>query len=564
MGLTSALFTGLSGLNANQFRIDVIGDNIANINTTAFKGARAMFQTQFSRVLSAGSAPGPGQGGTNPIQVGLGSIVGQVQRTFGQGSLETTGVATDLAIEGNGFFVVRRGDGQQLYTRDGSFLLSSSHDLVTADGFNVQGYGVDENFTIVPGQLVNINIPLGSLSTAAATTAVTFDGNLNSTGDVATQGSVWESNALVEDGIGTPADGNSLMTSLRDSSDPGTTLFAAGDTITVSGVRKGGRELPEASFTVDATSTLDDFTSWLEGVLGINTDTSVPGSPGITISSGPNPPAGTIVITGNVGTDNELTILDTNITSDGAVPNPFAFTQTQEADGESLFTSFLVYDSLGAPVFVDMTLVLEDRTSTGSTWRFYGESADDTDTSRIVGTGTLTFDTEGKLTGVDSNSVVIDRDNTGAADPLTVTLDFSNVSGLDATPTLVQTQQDGFPAGTLSEFSIGTDGVITGVFTNGLTRTLGQVVLATFSNPEGLIAQANNTYVTGANSGEPVIVPPLTLGAGRVLSGALELSNVDLSREFIGLITASTGFSAAGRVISTSNELLDELLLLAR
>src|SRR5512140_513443 len=107
MGLTSALFTGLSGLNTSQFALDVIGDNIANLNTIGYKGSRTLFQTQFSRTLSAGTKPGAGQGGTNPMQVGLGSSVGAIQRSFTPGSIETTGVPSDLAIEGEGFFVLR-------------------------------------------------------------------------------------------------------------------------------------------------------------------------------------------------------------------------------------------------------------------------------------------------------------------------------------------------------------------------------------------------------------------------------------------------------------------------
>jgi flagellar hook protein FlgE len=111
---------------------------------------------------------------------------------------------------------------------------------------------------------------------------------------------------------------------------------------------------------------------------------------------------------------------------------------------------------------------------------------------------------------------------------------------------------------------VGTDGIITGSFSNGQTRRLGQVALATFTNPEGLVGGANNLFGVGPNSGEPIIAAPQTLGAGRIMGGALELSNVDLTREFIGLITASTGFSASGRVLSTSNDLLNELLLIAR
>ena len=124
--------------------------------------------------------------------------------------------------------------------------------------------------------------------------------------------------------------------------------------------------------------------------------------------------------------------------------------------------------------------------------------------------------------------------------------------------------QDGFQAGTLQDFSIGADGVIVGAFTNGLTRNLGQVVIATFRNYEGLVAITDNLYTTGANSGSAMIKKPAELGAGTISAAALELSNVDLSREFINLIVSSTGFSASSRVIQTSDRLLNELMMLTR
>ena len=132
------------------------------------------------------------------------------------------------------------------------------------------------------------------------------------------------------------------------------------------------------------------------------------------------------------------------------------------------------------------------------------------------------------------------------------------------TSSLVMTTQDGFPVGTLSDFAFGPDGTIVGTFTNGLTKTLGQLALATFANDSGLVAEGDNLFTAGPNSGVAVIRAPLTSGAGKIASGALELSNVDLSREFINLIIASTGFSAASRVINSSNQLLSELLSTVR
>jgi flagellar hook protein FlgE len=564
MGLTSALYTGLTGLNSNQFRIDVIGDNIANINTVAFKGGRASFQTQFSQTFSAGSAPGQAEGGTNPMQIGLGSVLGAIQKKFTPGSIETTGVGTDLAVEGNGFFILRKAANEQTYTRDGAFTLSASGDLVSADGFRVQGYMVDENFNLVEGVLTDINIPLGTLSTAVATSRAEFDGNLSSGPDtvVATQGGILRSNALADTTLGPgPAAAGSLLTNLEDAANPGVALFNAGDTITLTGITKGGRQLTDATFTVEATSTLQDYMDFLEDALGINADAALPDGADVTVTA-----LGEIMITGNYGTANEVTIDEGDILSSNATtPRPFTWTEDQNATGDSIFTSFKAYDSLGSEVDLDVTMVLVQKATTGNTWRFYVESPDDSDVDLVLGSGTLTFDTDGRFFAATDNIFTIDRVDMGSENPLSVELDFGRVSGLDArTSTLLMTWQDGFPPGSLNNFSIGTDGTISGTFTNGLSRTLGQLALATFANPEGLVQESNNTYSVGPNSGDAVITKPLELGAGRILSGALELSNVDLAREFVGLITASTGFSGAGRVVSTSNQLLEELMVLAR
>ncbi len=566
MGLTTAMFTGLTGLNANQFRIDTIGDNIANVNTTAFKSSRAMFQNQFALVMSGGTAPNGPSGGTNPSQLGLGTLLSSVQRNMQSGSIEATGVPTDLAIEGAGFFIVTGPNNQQSFTRDGTFKLDAENQLVSSNGYNLRGYGIDSSFNIVPGTLTDLTIPLGTLSTAQATSVAGFDGNLNANGTVATQGTILHSQVL-EQGPGAPATGASLLTQLYDPASPANPLFAENDVITVANARKGGRQVPEAEFTVTATSTLDDYLTFLRNSLGINQDTALGGTPGITVSSLDPPTPGTIVIEGNYGTDNQLEIDLAAIRSTNPnFPTPFNFTEQQEANGESVYTSFIGYDSLGTPVQVKLTMVLAEKSSAGNTWRFFAESADDTDADPVLGaTGTITFDNNGRMIASTNDTVSVDRAATGAVSPLLMDLDFSNVTGLTTQQSaMVMTLQDGFSAGTLSRFSVGNDGVITGTFSNGLTRNMGQVAMATFVNPEGLVASTNNLYLVGPNSGQPVITPPQSLGAGRILGGALELSNIDLTREFIGLIAATTGFSAAGRVITTSNDLLNELLLIAR
>ncbi|MCH8806118.1 MAG: flagellar hook-basal body complex protein [Planctomycetes bacterium] len=560
MGLTTALYTGLSGINVNQQRIETIGHNIANVNTTSFKSSRTLFQSQFSRTLSLGSGPSATSGGTNPMQFGLGAVIGSTDKDFAPGSVETTGVSSDLAIEGNGFFVLRTADGKQVYTRDGAFTLDAGNRLVTADGAAVMGFGVDGTFSVIPGVLEQLQIPLGTLSLATPTSIVSLDGDLSADGTPATEGTVHVSQDLVDAG-GAAVTAGTALTDVRPAAAAGTPLFAVGDRITVSRLTKGDREVPAQDFIVGTTgNTLGDFANWLEGVLGIQRASGVPGNPGIVVENG------TLVVRGNAGLQNALEIDTTDISSNNAnTALPFQFTQTADANGSGSYTAFTVYDSLGSPLTVNVTFTLDATPDTGPVWRFYAESADNVDGARPLGTGTVAFDTEGNFVSASGNQFTINRSGTGATTPLTFTLDLAGIHGLSTqTSNVILAEQDGVPPGTLANYSVGKDGIVTGIFSNGMTRTLGQIAVAVFANPQGLLSEPDNTYVVGPNAGTPAIMAPGQFGAGRILAGALELSNVDLSREFIGLIMSSTGFQASSRIISVTSDLLDQLMLIAR
>ncbi|MEX0741479.1 MAG: flagellar hook-basal body complex protein, partial [Phycisphaeraceae bacterium] len=246
----------------------------------------------------------------------------------------------------------------------------------------------------------------------------------------------------------------------------------------------------------------------------------------------------------------------------------FLMTDQRAADGESVRTSFEAYDSLGTPLSIDVTMVLESRSSTGTSWTYYAESGDNENAGRFLGSGNIDFNTFGELSTLTPPTIGISRAGTGAVDPMAVTLDFisqSNFTSLSSQSSEFNAvSQDGTPVGVLDSFNVEQTGVITGSFTNGLTRSLGQVAVATFANAEGLVDGGGNTFQAGANSGLAVNVAPLSSGAGRVISGALEQSNVDLSKEFVDLITTSTGYSASSRVITTSDQLIQQLLAMAR
>ena len=339
MASTSAMFTGLTGLIANAASLDVIGNNIANVNTTAFKSSRMLFSTQFSRTLSAGTGPSANSGGSDPTQLGLGVKVAGTQRNFTTGSISPTGDPRDLAIDGNGFFIVNRGS-QQLYTRAGSFRQDANNDLVVAtSGERVQGYAVDSNFNIIPGNLTNINIPVGTLTLAEATQNVRMAGNLNSGGDAATRGSRTTLNAIsaLPSAAPPPGPGNVLelntrLVDIADPANPTQPLFANGQSFQISGAKKGTTDITAASLQIFSTSTVQDLIDFYNDTLAIDTtaganpDGSIPGA-------ALDPTTGILAINGNFGTVNNLEIdaADLRIlNSAGTVVNtPFTPTQVQ-------------------------------------------------------------------------------------------------------------------------------------------------------------------------------------------------------------------------------------------
>ncbi len=581
MGLTTSLFSGLSGLAANSQMLTVAGNNIANVNTNAFKKSRITFETQFSQTLSSGSAPSGELGGTNPTQVGLGTRLGSIRRDFTSGGLQPTGVSTDMAVEGNGFFITNVG-GERRYTRDGGFILDRDFNLVSpGSGGLVQGYGIDDQFNVVDGVLTNVNIPIGVLTLAEATTQSKFAGNLNAGGDIATRGSLITGETMYTDATGTtPAAGADPLTGLFDAD--GNALFADGDVVTITGATRGGATLRDYTFRVGAPTaeptdaqgtTLQDLVEFMGTVLGVDegtqTTTGTPPTtwePGVTLN-----PAGQIEVRSNVGSANDLVLRDANLVVNKSTnPRiPVTFDKSQAADGESVRTTFVTYDSLGNETVVDMSLVLENKSNAGTTWRFYANADGDSDLDTFLGTGELTFDTEGQLVSVTGGSITIDHNGTGATTPHSIDLifedQFGSVTALAAPTSQVSSiYQDGSPLGSLEDFTVSEDGTITGVFSNSLLRTLGQIPVAMFANNEGLEEVGGNLYRPTVNSGTATFVTATSGGSGRIVGRALELSNVELSDEFVNLISATTGFSASSRVVTTSDRLMQELLNVIR
>ncbi len=575
MGLTSALNTSLNALSLNETAISIIGNNIANANTTGFKSSDIEFATQLSQTLSFGSAPnGTIDGGTNPVQVGLGATTAAVSTNFGQGSLETTNNPANLAIQGDGLFVLQSAGGP-VYSRDGSFSLSSSNQLQNSQGLPVQGFAVDSNYNLVTTGTSNISIPLGQAHIAQATSNVAMTGALDPTGQVATQGTLQTSQALIDSSNNSAAiTSGSLLINVEQSGST-TPLFTAGQTLSFSPT-KGGATLGTKTLKVTSTTTMQNLEDFMTQTLGLQSvpasETDADGiSVGASITAG-----GQIQIKGNRGTVNDFNIPVGSLTSNGTAV-PLSFTPgPNRANGESTATSFTVYDSLGTPLTVRMSAVLDSVAPNATTFRYFLESPDQQNptpsgggaapVSIALGTGTITFNSQGQeVTSGSAPVYSINRAATGAVSPLNFALDLTGISGISSgTSNLALKSQDGTSPGTLTSYVIDSQGRINGSFDNGVTRVLGQVVLAHFANPQGLIQDGSNTFSQGLGSGVAQVGPPGANGTGSIQSSSLELSNTDVSKSLVDLINVSTNYQSDAQVLNTTNQLLNQLLTIVR
>lgn len=421
-----ALFSGVAGLKNHQVRMDVIGNNVANVNTVAFKSGRVTFKEGFAQLLQGAGRPQDAQGGTNPRQVGLGMQVGSIDTVFTQGNLETTGVTTDLAIQGDAFFIVSKGS-ETSYTRAGNFNVDAEGRMVNStNGYRVQGRMATDG---VLGQTMSdIVIPVGLQAAASQTTRVTAGGNLDASAAIGAESSV-EAPISVYDSQGNVHELTLILTKTAAN---------------------------EWNWTVDPTA------------LGLT--------------------AGEI-------TDN---------------------------DGDA-----------------------------------------------IVGGGTLTFSgTTGLLTDPATNPSISFTPPGGGA-PMTLEVDFGggNINGMTqfaGMSSATLQEQDGYEAGTLQSYNIDSTGTIIGSFSNGNSMILGQIGLAYFNNPGGLVRTGDNLYSTSANSGEVQLSYASEDGRSAIAAGTLEMSNVDLTQEFTNMIVAQRGFQANGRVITSTDEMLQEVVNLKR
>ena len=343
---------------------------------------------------------------------------------------------------------------------------------------------------------------------------------------------------------------------------------------------KDGVEIDPKTLDITTGTTLLDLMTFVRETLGISTQSNDPDNPlaqagSVTLVNGQ------IVITSNLGEENAveipLTAFSLQPTNGNATSTlPISFSETQAADGPGTSTELVVYDSLGLPLSVRITTVLEEKLPNETVYRWYASSGDNEPftadgVSTVVGDGVLRFDSNGDLIPGNLSRMSIQRNITASESPLEVELDFSQIKALGETDaqgnpisTLNLSNQDGFPPGVLTDFIITEDGTIQGQFNNGVQRTVGQLVMARFANAGGLQQVGDSLFNIGVNSGEPIRGVPGADGIGTLTAGAVELSNTDIGQNLIELILASTQYRGGARVITATQELLDELLALSR
>lgn len=410
--MIGSLYTGISGLNANSTAMEVIGDNIANVNTTAFKSNRSLFANVLSTTIGGESITS---------RVGLGTELWGINAQWTQGPFEESSSATDLGINGSGFFMVQDAGGSNYYTRAGSFRFDREGYLVNPDGLTVQGYAIGADGAV--GAITDIHIPGERISSPSATTEFNFDVNLDSGA-------------------------------------------AAGDTYT---------------------------------------------------------------------------------------------------------TAMTMYDSLGNAIPVTFTFT---RQAAAQSWTVTGAIPSTAGTGVTFGGSPgldIVFDASGAMT-TPAGNVTVDLALTNGADALSTTWALTDASGNSygdltgyATDSSTTFQyQDGYPAGRLSGVSVDESGLVTASYTSGEKTPLFQVALVDFANYDGLTKMGGNLYAESISSGQPLIGVANTGRLGSVSPSSLEGSNVDLAEEFVKMITTQRAFQANSRVITTSDEILQELISIKR
>ncbi len=564
--MSSALTSGVTGLQAYQKMLDVAGNNLANINTTAFKTNRITFSELLSETIKKASQPTANAGGTNPQQMGSGVGISGISPNMSQGNIENTANPLDLAIEGQGYFVLNNSQ-QNIYTRAGVFAVDAKSNLVDpATGCLVQRIGREgesDGFQ-APGDS-NVHVPYDAAMPANHTSQIKVTGNLSADAEF-TDGPQTQlicSNIAYTTNGGTVASTDTKIGQIDQFSGGSGTNGQLGDDqsgiITIEGFNPDGTELSNnLTFDIDAEKTLGNLITHLNTFVLTGATASLVN--------------GKIRITDNTSGFSK-TDLSLSYSGDGSLTMP-AYFEILSAGGEEVKNiNITVFDSQGGKHVLTGAFV---RTDTQNKWDMVltsitGDVYQITPDNRRI--ENITFNaSDGSyigLSGSDSPQFVI----TFAHDtvhPQTIDLWMGSAGQMDGmtqfkgSSTAVAREQDGYEAGILTNVSVNNDGVLIGAFSNGIKKNIATLQIALFQNTSGLESIGGGYFIPSANSGGAVATQAKTGGAGCIHGGALEKSNADVATEFVNLIQAQNGFQANARTIRVANDILRELSNLIR
>lgn len=550
--MQSSLFTGVSGINANLKVLSVIGNNIANVNTIGFKGSRASFADILSQSLT----------GSN--QIGLGVKLSAVQKLFSQGAFESTSNMLDVAISGDGFYMVNDpGAGATFYSRAGQFNVDKDGYIVNPEQLRLQGYmanssGVLQN-TVTDLVVSNATIPPNDTSNIAIT--ANLDSNAKVTGYIFTSGSN-------EDIYFSVDGGTSWLTADLVSGG----ALSSGVSTTGAAVATGIKNALEA-----ANGNADTYTVTYDDQTGLFTIVNDAGNAGTLVLDWSDAASTSFSLLGFTAATSGNIAAGSSDVSDAAGG---AFVLASAGDTSNFATPITVYDSLGNNHVVTMYYRKDALGGTGNTWEWFAvvDATDSTSgATEIQAQGSVIFDTNGALYSESAITYPTGGFDFagGAAQNQQIAVDYGTSIAEGGTGTDKTTQygtasglaglvQDGYASGTLRSISVAQDGMISGVYSNGRNLTLGQMLLASFQSVVGLKSSGNNLYSETYESGQALVGAPGSSGRGLVQANTLELANVDIAEQFVKMITAQRGFQASSRVITTTDELLAELVNLKR
>ncbi|MGC8554422.1 MAG: flagellar hook protein FlgE [Candidatus Acidulodesulfobacterium sp.] len=587
----NALFTAVSGLDSNQTYLGVIGNNIANSNTVGFKSSNPIFENLVSQTL----------GGTSSSQEGLGTDVYTIQQQFSQGALQNTSNPLDMAIDGNGFFIVQAPNGSTYYTRNGTFSENAEGQIVDSTGQNVvMGYALNSAGIATAGTPSPITLNTGAIAPLATTTA-NLTANLNSnispqttpttttgnfmggyiTGNYSAGATTLNVSGMVN--LTSPPNGG--PSSLLIGNGDGTTNLytvseywagpnGTGQNYAPGSIISAGATIQSVTLSSPLTSNVLENTAISQQTLGVASTTGIlPGSD-IQIGATSNTTSGAYQFLNTVASvssaNSTVNLSNAMPAGDTAYPFVTGGSVISGPANDYYSTTINVYDSLGNSL--PMTVTFAPQSSTAGNWNAYysinGTAAQRPSlTASTDASPDITFNSSGQITGTSSLTLTdVPAYATGAttlpdgaSQPLNIALNLANLTQYAATSATTAFTQNGYATGTLTSFTVDQNGRISGQFSNGQTEYLYQVALANFIAPTGLTSEGNSLYAQTFASGQPAVGVANSGNFGYITDSALEQSNVDISSQFTDMIVAQNAYVANSKVLTTENSVLAAL-----